>query len=68
MDGFRSTENILAFHENMCSDPSYSHIKKPKIYAMADFGSEYREITDRCKQVGMSGILFKPVAKKGLIT
>ena len=65
MDGIVSTENIFAFHENMSSNPQYSHIKKPKIYAMTDLGPF---ITDRCKQAGMSGILFKPVARKGLIT
>ena len=36
MDGFKSAENILALHENMRQDPAYSHIKKPKIYALVD--------------------------------
>ena len=36
MDEFKSAENILALHENMRQDPAYSHIKKPKIYALVD--------------------------------
>ena len=36
MDEFKSAEIILALHENMRQDPAYSHIKKPKIYALVD--------------------------------
>ena len=67
MDGYKSTENILAYYENMSTDPRYSHIKKPSIFGMTSIVlPKYSWITERCKQVGMRGMLFKPVAKKGL--
>ena len=39
MDGYKATENILAYYDNMHTEPKYSHIKRPTVFAMTFFNN-----------------------------
>ena len=72
MDGFKSSECINTFYNQMHSDPRFTHIKRPMIFGMTCFIENKKNInnswaTRRCQEIGMKGILYKPVARKGLV-
>ena len=68
MNGFESAEYIYSYYEQQHKDPNFAHIKRPMVFAMTCFTEDkkYPWVIKRCQEIGMKGILYKPVARKGL--
>ena len=68
MDGFQSAEYIYSYYEQQHKDPNFAHIKRPMVFAMTCFieTKKYSWVIKKCQEIGMNGILYKPVARKGL--
>ena len=68
MDGFKASELIYQYYDQFHKDPKFAHIERPMIFAMTIFKEtkQYNWIIRKCQEIGMKGILYKPVARKGL--
>ena len=65
MDGYQSSKNILKMFGELSQKDEYSHLVKPIIFAMT--AVQIESVVAECVKVGMNGILYKPVNKKGIM-
>jgi len=69
MNGFKSAEAIYKYFDENQARADQNQIKRPMIFAMTVFKEikKYNWIPKKCKEAGMKGVLYKPVAKQGLV-